>query len=212
MNDLALDLSAGDLFGLIRADHRYSIGQLLLGLMVLFMVPCLWAVARQARRRDPRLLVAVAAPWLMFFTFSTQIHERYLIYVAAVGMIWIGQSVGMALLAMLLSIATWMQVTHVLLDFNRDGRAPLGEKLHAWQPAWFEPSAGDTLYRILGATHPDLAWAILVAVLVVLWVSIGTTPRHKRPAVIKVAVSDPAESDPARPDPVITSPTAASPP
>ncbi|MDB5327233.1 MAG: hypothetical protein JWM57_2802 [Phycisphaerales bacterium] len=190
VSDLALVLSPGDLFGLIKTERLYSIGQLLRGLMVLFMVPCLWAVARQARRRDPRLLVAVAAPWLMFFTFSPQIHERYLIYVAAIGMIWIGQSVGMAALAMLLSVATWMQVTHVLLDFNRNGRGPFGEKLHAWQPTWFEPSAGNTLYRLLEATHPDLAWAILVAVLVVLWVSIGTTPRDKRIALSDLPADD----------------------
>ena len=215
-------LKPGDLFGLIKPDYAFSIGQVMLGLMVLFMLPCLWGVARQARRRDPRLLVAVAAPWLMFFTFSTQIHERYLIYVAAVGMIWIGQSVGMTMLAMLLSIATWMQVTHVLLDFNGpQGRAGYGARLHEWQPTWFDSSAGETLYRILDATHPNLAWAIMVAVLVVLWVSIGTTPRRKRVAVSEVEVIDvagPVIAAPERtashltaPDPVIAPPVATSP-
>jgi hypothetical protein len=179
VDDVFIRLDSANTFGLVRSGVDVTVQTATRSLMWLFMLPCLWAIARQARRRDPRLLVAITAPWLMFFYFPTQIHERYLLYAAAVGAIWIGQSVGMAMLAMFLSVATWVQVTHVLLEFGgAKGRAGLGRHLHDWQPDWFDPTAGETLMRLIKPTYPDLGWAIGLAVLIVLWVSVGTTRRR----------------------------------
>lgn len=145
-------------------------------LFVLSLLPCLWAVTRLARRGDPRFLVAVTAPWLMFFCWPTQIHDRYLIYAAAISAIWAGQSLGMAALGGLLTLATFKHHLHTML--TPDGRdVAFGPALHAWQPDWFTNTSGVTLHRLLTHTYPDLAWGILLAAMIVLYVSLTTTRR-----------------------------------
>jgi hypothetical protein len=73
-------------------------------------------VALQARRRDRRMLVALATPWLMFFLLPVQIHERYLLFAAGVSAICIGQSVGMTLLGGFLTFVSWIMMMNVMLE------------------------------------------------------------------------------------------------
>lgn len=48
------------------------------------LVLCARAMARAARQADPRVLAALAAPWLLSFALLPQMHERYLVYGAVV--------------------------------------------------------------------------------------------------------------------------------
>ena len=87
----SLDVTAKILF-----DTIYGVMLLLSGI----------AIGLQARRNDRRILVALVTPWLMFFLFPVQIQERYLLYGAAAAACCIGDSVGMALLGLLLTLCT----------------------------------------------------------------------------------------------------------
>src|SRR6202034_328781 len=69
------------------------------------------AIGIQARRNDRRMLVALVTPWIMFFVFAVQMQERYLLYGAATAACCIGDSIGMALLGLLLTfISAIMQI------------------------------------------------------------------------------------------------------
>src|SRR5205809_2730312 len=41
---------------------------------------CARGAARHMRNRDPRLLIAIAMPWLLMFALLGQVHERYLVW------------------------------------------------------------------------------------------------------------------------------------
>jgi len=45
---------------------------------------CARGAARHLRNRDPRVLIAITAPWLLMFALLGQMHERYLVWGAVV--------------------------------------------------------------------------------------------------------------------------------
>src|SRR6266566_9000933 len=45
---------------------------------------CAYGAARHTRDRDPRVLIAIAAPWLLMFALLGQMQERYLLWGAVV--------------------------------------------------------------------------------------------------------------------------------
>jgi hypothetical protein len=55
---------------------------LLIATYSVLLVGCAFGIARQARSRDPRLLVSIAAPWALMFFFLGQMDERYLVWSA----------------------------------------------------------------------------------------------------------------------------------
>lgn len=80
------------------------------GLVVLLAI----AAAMQAWRRSPRVLIAIAAPWLMMYAVMVQMHERYLMYAAAFSAILVGVSFGMTLLHLLLTFMSAAAMWHVM--------------------------------------------------------------------------------------------------
>ncbi len=44
------------------------------------LVFCARGAARHAHNRDPRVLIAMATPWLLMFALLGQMHERYLMW------------------------------------------------------------------------------------------------------------------------------------
>ncbi|MGH8092787.1 MAG: hypothetical protein ACREIF_04885 [Chthoniobacterales bacterium] len=79
------------------------------------LVLCALGAARHARRRDPRLLIAIATPWLLMFALLAQMHERYLLWGAVLSAVALGVSGRLAVLHFLFSIMSAMMITHVLL-------------------------------------------------------------------------------------------------
>ena len=67
------------------------------------LVLCAVGAALQARRDDPRVLVALSAPWLLFAALLPQMHERYLVFAAAVTAVAASAGLGPALLHLLIS-------------------------------------------------------------------------------------------------------------
>jgi hypothetical protein len=76
---------------------------------------CALGAARHARSRDPRLLIAIAAPWLIMFALLAQMHERYLVWGAVLSAVALGVSVRLSVLHFFFSAMSVTMITHVLL-------------------------------------------------------------------------------------------------
>jgi hypothetical protein len=136
------------------------------------------AIGLQARRNDRRMLVALTTPWVLFFVFPVQIHERYLLFAAGVSAICIGQSVGAALLGVFLSLVTSVMTLDVMMDHGDVGA--LGISLNKAFPWLFSESSGTTLQKYIHGTHPDIAWGVLVAAGVFFYLSLAPTSAGRR--------------------------------
>ncbi len=123
-----------------------TIRQTLVGLYGLSLVMCAAAAARFAKRGDRRLLVALSVPWVMLFVLLPQMHQRYLLWGAAISGVAAVVGSGPLLLHLLTSAAAAAMMLHTLVDRRR-----------GWE----------NLNRILDGTHPDMAW--LLALLALLW-------------------------------------------
>ncbi len=123
------------------------------------------AAAWHARRRDPALLAAVTAPWVLFFALLPQMHERYLIWGATIGAIMAVLSAWHFLVWLLvLALGTGM-IWHQLLRED-----------HAFAPGWL---------RFYDSVYVDLSWLVLLAAAMCLVVSL--TPVRPRRLVPPVA-------------------------
>ncbi|HEV7301832.1 MAG TPA: hypothetical protein VGN72_21025 [Tepidisphaeraceae bacterium] len=184
---VVFQLPAELLLGYPKFAIDVTIKQFLAALYAVTLLLSAIGVGLQARRRDPRILIAFTAPWLMFFCFPVQIHERYLLYAAGVGAITIGAGVGPALLTVLLSIFTWIMTMHVMLGGGRGrGVNEFGRLLAETYPSLFSPTAGRTLHSFIRGTHPDIAWAILLIAGIFLYLSLmPSRPRVRRDGLIQ---------------------------
>ncbi len=96
---------------------------------------CAWAAARHTRQRDPRLLIAVAAPWLVMFALLGQMHERYLLWGGVVSALALGVNLRTAVVSTVFSLASTAMILHVmLLDKKLPGTVPTIELLNRIQP------------------------------------------------------------------------------
>ncbi|CAN5580752.1 hypothetical protein BH10PLA1_BH10PLA1_17010 [soil metagenome] len=134
------------------------------------------AMAIQYRRNDPKFLIAIVAPWLMFFTYMPQIHERYLLYAAGVGCCLTAVSCGATLLNLFLILHTTVMTLHVMLINAADhGRL----KNFATD---MSPTFKWSLRRNIENTHPDAAWAVILCSLIFLYLSFTPTRQRVRPS------------------------------
>ena len=90
----------------------------------------------------------------------------------------IGDSIGMALLGLLLTIVSTIMQTNCLLTYHLADRAAFGENLSQAFPHIFSPDSGDNMLQYLQAMHPDMGWAVLVIGLVFLYLSLTPSPRR----------------------------------
>ncbi len=150
--------------------YPVTINALLRTIFVATFLMCCVGVAMHWRRKDPRFLVALTGTWLMFFCFPTQIHERYLIFAAGVGMTAIAAGFGYYLLGLFMSVITSIMTLHVMIGNSTRGFGLLQNELG--------PKFGPSLYRFIVRTHPDIGWAVLLCAAVFLYVSL--TPGRRR--------------------------------
>jgi hypothetical protein len=138
------------------------------------------AIGMQARRNDRRMLAALVTPWIMFFLWPVQLHERYLLFASGAAACCIGESVGTALLGCLLSAFSLIMQMDVLIG-NGNYRADtdgFGQKLVEAFPRLFTADSGQNLKEYLAASHPDLAWGILTVGLIFLYLSFAPSRRR----------------------------------
>ncbi len=109
------------------------------------LILCAHGAARHARNRDPRLLIAIAAPWLIMFALLAQMHERYLLWGAVLSAVALGVSLRLSLLHFLFSTMSAIMIYQVLLMDKK-----LGPTLHT--------------IDLLERTRPIASWLLLAAV------------------------------------------------
>ena len=146
LSDWGCSLKAAFLSGHLGSLHfalnlQWTLRLIYLGCLAL----CALGAARHIRNRDPRLLIAIAAPWLLMFALLAQMHERYLLWGAVLSAVALGVSLRLALLHFLFSAMSAIMIFQVLL---------MDKKL------------GPTLSTIdlLARTRPIASWLLLVAV------------------------------------------------
>jgi hypothetical protein len=76
---------------------------------------CAYGAARQVRDRDPRVLIAITAPWLLMFALLGQMHERYLVWGAVVSAVALGVSLRLSIIHFIISAASTAMIVQVML-------------------------------------------------------------------------------------------------
>jgi len=76
---------------------------------------CAHGAGRQVRDRDPRVLIAITAPWLLMFALLGQMHERYLVWGAVVSAVALGVSLRLSIIHFIISGASTAMIVHVML-------------------------------------------------------------------------------------------------
>jgi hypothetical protein len=71
--------------------------------------------ARHLRNRDPRVLIAITAPWLLMFALLGQMHERYLMWGAVVSAVALGVNIRLSIIHFIISAASTAMIVHVML-------------------------------------------------------------------------------------------------
>jgi hypothetical protein len=159
----SLDVTAKMLFNTI-----YIIALILSGI----------AIGLQARRGDRRMLVALTTPWIMFFLIPVQIQERYLLYASGAAACCIGDSVGMALLGLLMTFCSTIMHIACMMMFETADLDRLGRNLAKSFPRLCTPEAGHTLKRYIDGTHPDMGWGVLVIGMIFMYMSFMPSKRR----------------------------------
>jgi hypothetical protein len=111
---------------------------------------CARAAARHTRDRDPRLLIAIAMPWLLMFVLLGQMHERYLMWGAVVSAVAFAVSVRLTVIHFIISFASLTMIAHVML---------IDKKLNSSLEA----------IELLNALRPYASGLVLACVAVCLW-------------------------------------------
>jgi hypothetical protein len=109
------------------------------------------------RRRDPKFLMTLVVPWMLFVTLLTQMAARYTIFAAVMGAALVGVSLSVSLLQLLCVILSCTMLGMQMLRFD--------------------PTISPTLYSIARATFPDMGWLTLLLAAVML--VIGMTPTRR---------------------------------
>src|SRR6266446_3712426 len=131
---------------------------------------CAHGMGRLLRDRDPRVLVAIAAPWLLMFALLGQMHERYLMWGAVLSAVAFGVSFRLTAVHFIISAASVAMIVHVML---------IDKKLEGTLPA----------IHLLKQIRPYASGVVLACVGVYLWSTISTRlPGLRRQAATATAM------------------------
>jgi hypothetical protein len=113
---------------------------------------CGLGAAIHHRRRDPQVLVALIAPWILLFAINVQMHGRYLFWGAAFGSVAVASSAGLTAINIVVSILSTGMIAQTMLEQNAE----------------FAPG----LLQFLQATCPALGWAVILIACIYLFNSV----------------------------------------
>lgn len=122
------------------------------GAYAVMLILCGLGAAIQSRRNDPRLLIALVTPWILSFALLSQMHERYLMWGAALAGVGIASSVGMGLLQWVLIACSSGMMLHDMIYVN-DQVWPLTA-------------------RFLDRSASAIAWVVILTAMIYLYQSI----------------------------------------
>jgi hypothetical protein len=111
-----------------------------------------------AKRRDPRVLIALTLPWVVLFALLTQMHDRYLVWGACLGTVWVAAGWRATATNLLVSALTFLNIASVMND-----AAP-----------------GSLPAPLLKAVAPWLAWLVLAATGLGVWQMVAPAVRGGR--------------------------------
>ncbi len=110
---------------------QWALRLLCLGALAL----CARGSARHLRARDPRVLIAIATPWLLMFALLGQMHERYLMWGAVVSAVALGVSIRLSIVHFIISVVSAAMIMHVMLiDKKLDSTLRTIDVLHGIRP------------------------------------------------------------------------------
>src|SRR6266487_3629178 len=132
---------------------QWTLRLLYLGTLAL----CARGVAQHTRDHDPRLLIAIAMPWLLMFALLGQMHERYLMWGAVVSAVAFAVSVRLSVLHFIISFASLTMIAHVML---------IDKKLHSTLGA----------IELLNVLRPYASGLVLACVAACLWDTLAVRP------------------------------------
>jgi hypothetical protein len=115
---------------------------------------CARGAVRHLRNRDPRVLITIAAPWLLMFALLGQMHERYLMWGAVVSAVALGVSMRLSIVHFIISAASTAMILHVML---------IDKKLDATLRA----------IDVLDGIRPYASVLVLACVAIYLWDALG---------------------------------------
>ena len=106
------------------------------------------------------VLTALAACWLLFVTFPSQIHERYILYPAMVSIPLITLGLGWGIVHIAIAMIAVLPVLQGMLS---------GGNRAQWLAAEMGAGFGAKAFQNIAATHPGIGWALITIALVCLW-------------------------------------------
>ncbi len=148
-------------------------------LYLIALALCARGATRHLQNRDPRALIAIAAPWLLMFALLGQMHERYLMWGAVVSAVALGVSIRLSIVHFIISAASTAMIVHVML---------IDKKLDATLRA----------IEVLDGIRPYASVLVLVCVALCSWDAFGWRIPVFRRGVAKTAT---AHSLPLGPEP-----------
>jgi hypothetical protein len=125
---------------------------------------CAAAAAMQMRRRDPRFLIVLAAPWVLFTALLTQMTARYMVLPAVIASSLVGISVEMSLLAFLQTVLACTMLGNQMISLNA--------------------STSPVALSITQPTYPDIAWVTMLVAAIFLYSAL--TPSRRTAHQIEV--------------------------
>ncbi len=123
----------------------------------ILLVGCAAGAAVHGRRKDARVLIALAAPFVICFATLCQMHERYLVWGAGITAVAAGVGLGFTLLHLVITAAGWIMIAQGMYNGN--------------QGFWPE------MHRFLQGTHPDIGWLVLLAAGILFYAAV--VPRRR---------------------------------
>jgi hypothetical protein len=137
----------------LQLNDGVSLRWTLRGIYIAMLLLCGIAAAVQTRRRSPRVLIALVAPWVIMYAILPQMRERYLLWGAAMTAVGIGIDLELALL-FLLTMAIGTMSIFIRLEKDR----PIG----------------DVLEKMI----PDIGWVTVLLALMYLYQAWKRDPRY----------------------------------
>lgn len=134
-----------------------TIKALLIAIYSVCLVLCAVGAASKSRRNDPAFLIALAAPWMVLFAVLPQMHERYLLWAAAISATCVAVSFGWGLMHLILVAISTSMILRLLLEMH--------------------PPQAPGLAKVLASLHPGVAWAVLMCAGIYLYAAVA--PRRR---------------------------------
>jgi hypothetical protein len=130
-------------------------------LYAICLTACGIAAAIQWRRRNYRFLLAMYAPWVLFFALLPYLNNRYLLWASCFFPLLIPLGVGMTLLGGVITLACCAMLVEIMCRFN--------------------PDSDPTLRNITHGMYPGLAYLVLLIAAIFLYNALVISRKSNQP-------------------------------